>query len=164
MSNTVTATFKTYSAARDAVAALEAHGFSEQEMSIVISDRSAGQSFNMEETTKAPEGAAAGGVTGGVLGALAAGLTSVGTLATGGIGLLAAGPMVAAFAGAGAGATAGGLIGALIGAGIPEHEARRYEDEIREGAVLLAIEADSSDRAEKAETILLKQDAYNIAA
>jgi len=164
MSHTVTATFKTYTAAQHALLILEQNGFSESQISVLVADKSKGQSFNIEEASKVPEGAAVGGVAGGIIGAIAAGLTTVGSLVAPGIGVLAVGPIVAAFAGGAAGAATGGLIGALVGLGIPEHEAKRYENEIRDGAVLVAIEADSDERAKLVKDIFKGEDAHNIAA
>jgi hypothetical protein len=67
---------------------------------------------------------------------------------------LAAGPLMAALAGAGVGGAAGGLAGALIGAGIPEYEAKRYEGRIRKGGILLSVHCDNSEWASKAKNIL----------
>lgn len=164
MSHTVSATFKTYTAAQHALLSLEADGFTEGQISVLVADKSKGQSFNIEEASKVPEGAAVGDLAGGIIGAIAAGLTTVGSLVAPGIGILAVGPIVAAFAGGAAGAATGGLIGALVGLGIPEHEAKRYENELKEGAVLVAVEADSDDRAERVKEIFKGEDAYNIAA
>ena len=72
-----------------------------------------------------------------------------------GLGLVIAGPIVAALAGLGAGGAAGGLIGALVGAVIPEHRAKVYETEIRGGGILIGVEARSDkDDADKLETLL----------
>ena len=71
-----------------------------------------------------------------------------------GIGAIAAaGPIVAALAGAGAAGATGGLVGGLIGAGIPEIEAKRYAGRVREGAYLLSVHCDDAKWA-KAEEIL----------
>jgi len=67
-------------------------------------------------------------------------------IATGGIGLLAAGPIVAALAGAGAGAAAGGLVGALVGWGIPDHHIKFYKDALEKGSVLLGVKAPARRR------------------
>jgi hypothetical protein len=67
---------------------------------------------------------------------------------------LVAGPIMAAFAGAGVGGVAGGLAGTLIGAGIPEYEAKRYEGRIRKGGILLSVHCDNSEWASKAKDIL----------
>lgn len=58
------------------------------------------------------------------------------------MGLLAAGPLVGALAGTAAGASAGGLLGGLIGLGVPEHEAKVYEDALKqEGNMMVAVQA-----------------------
>jgi uncharacterized membrane protein len=57
-----------------------------------------------------------------------------------------AGPLAAAFAGGGAGAVAGGLIGGLVGYGIPESNAKAYEEALRNGGVAIGvIPRDSED-------------------
>ncbi|MCH2548072.1 MAG: general stress protein [Alphaproteobacteria bacterium] len=162
--NTVTATFKNYSAAQHSLLTLESNGFSEEQISVLVADKSKGKSFDIIEATKVPEGAAVGGVAGGIIGAIAAGLTTVGSLVAPGIGVLAVGPIVGAFAGGAAGAATGSLIGALIGFGIPEHEARRYEDEIKNGAVLVAVGTNSHEDAQLVKNIFIGEDAHNIAA
>lgn len=164
MSHTVTATFKTYTAAQHALLSLEANGFTEEQISVLVADKSNGKHFNIDEASKVPEGAAVGGVAGGIIGAIAAGLTTVGSLVAPGVGVLAVGPLVGALAGGAAGAATGGLIGALVGLGIPEHEAKRYESELKEGAVLVAVDADSHERAKLVKDIFKEEDAYNIAA
>jgi hypothetical protein len=76
-------------------------------------------------------------------------LAGVGTLAIPGIGpFLAAGPIMAALAGAAIGGATGGLIGALVGMGIPEFEAKRYEGKLREGSILISVHTeDAKERA-----------------
>jgi hypothetical protein len=103
--------------------------------------------------TKAPEGAATGGTIGGVIGAVAAGLVATGVLVVPGLALLAAGPIVATLAGLGAGAAAGGVTGALIGLGIPEHEARFFNEQLEHGGILVGVYS-HSDRANEARKIL----------
>ncbi len=93
-------------------------------------------------------------MVGGSLGALAAGLTAVGTIAlTGGIGLLAAGPVVAALAGAGAGATAGGALGGLIGLGFDKNEATLVDRDLENGAILIAAESRRGDEEQIREVL-----------
>lgn len=164
MKHTVTATFKTYSAAQHALLTLESYRFTEKQISVLVADKTAGKSFKIEDASKVPEGAAIGGIAGGILGAIAAGMTAVGSVVAPGIGLVVAGPIIAAFAGGAAGASAGGLLGALVGLGIPEHEAKRYEGEMKKGSVLVAVEAENSDRAKQVREIFESEDAYHIAA
>ena len=73
-------------------------------------------------------------------------MTAVGAVATGGAGLVVAGPLVAALAAGGAGAAIGGSLGAIIGAFIPEHEIKYYEDAIKEGSVLVGVKYTSHNK------------------
>ena len=77
---------------------------------------------------------------------------------------IAAGPLMAALAGMGVGGAVGGIAGALIGLGIPEHEAKRYEVRVKEGAILLSVHSDSSDWTKRAEEILKQTGAQNISS
>jgi hypothetical protein len=149
----VTALFRSREAAQAAVERLVESGLDRADISILMSQETGGREFGFTEATKAPEGAAAGAAVGGVLGAIAAGLAAVGTIALPGIGLLAAGPIIAALAGAGAGGAAGTLIGALVGAGMPEHEAKFYSDALEAGGILVAVQA-SGERAGIVEQLL----------
>lgn len=164
MSHTVTATFKTTHAAQAALNELDRAGFTEEQISVISTDNSLGQSFNIETHTKATEGAGVGAGVGGLIGAIAAGLAATGSVVIPGVNLVVFGTLVAAAAGAGTGALTGGLVGALIGAGIPEYEAKRYEDEVKKGAILIAVETGSSERAKLAKDIFEREDAHNIAA
>ena len=108
-----------------------------------------------DDTSGAAKGAGVGAALGGVSGLLA-GLAG---LAIPGIGpILAAGPIAAALGGAlgGAslGAAAGGLIGALTDMGVPEHEARHYEDAVRQGRTLLTVRTADDAAAERVASIL----------
>jgi hypothetical protein len=100
----------------------------------------------MEESTKADEGVAAGAGLGGLVGVVLGSVLSAGTIAIPGLNLVVVGALAPALAGLGAGAVAGGLIGGLIGAGIPEHEAKMYEKEIKRGNVLLAVTAKTAEQ------------------
>ncbi len=101
------------------------------------------------------DGAGIGGAAGGTVGAVLAVIAAVGTsIALPGIGLVIAGPIVAALAGAGAGGAAGGVVGALVGAGIPEHRAKVYDAGLRGGGILLGVESKSAEDADKLEKLL----------
>lgn len=91
---------------------------------------------------KAGVGSAIGGTAGAIIGAIAAIGTSV---ALPGLGLIVAGPIVAALTGAGAGGLTGGLIGALIGSGIPKERAEMYHDTIKEGGIVVGVNPRSYD-------------------
>jgi uncharacterized protein YcfJ len=51
-------------------------------------------------------------------------------------------------AGGGAGALTGGLVGALIGHGIPEEHAKRYEQGIREGGIVMGVQPRNEEDAD----------------
>src|SRR5450432_1787725 len=89
----------------------------------------------------------------------------IGALAIPGLGpFIAAGPIVAAIAGAGVGGAVGGITGALIGMGIPEYEAKRYEGRVKDGGILLSVHSDSSEWTTKAKEILERTGAQDIAS
>ena len=92
-------------------------------------------------------------------------LVGIGALAIPGVGpFIAAGPIMAALAGAAVGAAAGGLTGALIGLGIPEYEAKRYEGRIKGGGILLSVHTDDSDWTKRAKDILEQTGAQDISS
>jgi hypothetical protein len=153
MATLVTGIFKTRSNAQRAVEALVDNGFARDDISLLMSDATRGREFAIKMVSRAPEGAAAGATIGGVLGAVAAGLVSLGILVVPGVALVAVGPVVAALAGLGAGAAAGGVTGALIGLGIPDYEAKFYNEAIEKGGILLGVYT-HDDRAEQARKLI----------
>lgn len=90
-----------------------------------------------EGDTKAGEMAAGGAVTGAALGGLA-GAAAAGLIP--GVGPIVAGGILAAtLTGAAAGAAGGGVAGALVGMGIPDDEAKYYDEEFRQGKPILTL-------------------------
>ena len=155
---------KSASQAEQIVEDLQSAGFDVSEISVLMPDTAGKHDFGHVKATKAPEGATtgatAGGVTGGVLGLLA----GIGALAIPGVGpFIAAGPIMAALSGAALGATTGGLVGGLIGLGIPEIEAKRYEQKLRAGNYLVAVDARDSDQVDRAKEIFKNAGADDIA-
>lgn len=137
--------------------------FSNDDISVLFPDKESTHQFAYETHTKAPEGATMGAATGGVLGGGLGLLAGIGALAIPGVGpLIAAGPLLAALSGAAAGATVGGIAGALIGMGIPELEAKRYENRIAEGNILISVHATTSDEVHQAKDILDRAGAQDI--
>ena len=154
---------KSYSQAEQLVEELQAEGFPASEISVLLPDSEGRHDIGHVKTTKAPEGAAtgatAGGVTGGVLGLLA----GIGALAIPGIGpFIAAGPLMAALGGAAIGAGTGGLVGALVGMGIPEIEAKRYQDKLKRGNYLIAVAVADGDEKDRAKEIFKNVGAEDI--
>ena len=137
------------------VEALKAAGFSNNDVSVLFPDKQGTKDFAHEKETKAPEGAATGAGSGAVLGGGLGWLAGIGALAIPGLGpFIAAGPIMAALAGAGVGGAVGGLTGALIGMGIPEYQAKRYEGRVKDGGILLSVHSDSSEETKRAKEIL----------
>lgn len=152
-------------AVEEAVDRLRAAGFRSTDVSVLFPDNQGTKDFAHEKNTKAPEGVTTGAIAGGITGGVLGWLTGIGALAIPGLGpLIAAGPIVAALAGAGAVGTVGGIVGALVGMGIPEYEAKRYEGRIREGGVLLSVHCDSSDWIKRAKEMLETTGAQEIAS
>jgi len=160
----VTATFKTRAAAEETLRQLEMIGITEEQTALVVTDDTRGKTFKIKEGTKVDEGMAGGATAGGIIGAIFGSMATASAIAIPGLNLVVAGAAVATLAGLGAGATAGGFIGALVGAGMTEHEAKIYEDSLKNGAILLAVEAKDGDQKDAIKDILQRQDAYNMAA
>lgn len=163
-----TAAFGIYpsrAAAEAAVDRFASAGFSNDDVSVLMSDTQGSKDFATEKNTKAPEGAATGAGVGGTVGGTLGLLAGIGALAIPGVGpLIAAGPIMGALAGLGIGSAVGGLAGALIGMGIPEYEAKRYEGRVKDGGILVSIHCDSSDEVSKAKDILKATGAEDIAS
>jgi hypothetical protein len=146
-----------------AVNDLQAAGFRNSDVSMLMQETPGSKALAHEAHTKAPEGAAAGASAGAVVGGVLGWLIGIGALAIPGIGpFIAAGPIVAALAGVGAAGAAGGLIGALVGVGIPEYEAKQFEGRLRKGHLLLSVHCDDSKWAKKAEDVLKKAGAEHV--
>jgi hypothetical protein len=145
--------------------ALESSGFSPNDISVLFPDRGGTRDFAHEKNTKAPEGAAAGAGTGGILGGGLGWLVGIGSLAIPGLGpFIAAGPIMAALGGAAIGAAVGGFTGALVGMGIPELEAKQYEAKLREGNILISVHTEDSDERDRAKKIFESEGARDISS
>jgi uncharacterized protein (TIGR02271 family) len=151
---TVVGLFADQTAAERGIQALKVAEFPEQQIGVAVRDKRQQQELTEGTGTQAAEGAATGAVGGGVLGGVVGLLAGVGALAIPGIGpILAGGALASTLAGAGIGAAAGGLIGALAGMGVPEADARHFEQGFQEGGVLVTVEAGPD--AERARQTLL---------
>ncbi len=164
MANTaVVGIYPTPDSADRAVAHLRDLGFRSTDISILVPDNPGTKDLAHAKATKAPEGVTAGATSGAVVGGTLGWLAGIGALAIPGIGpLIAAGPIVAALAGAGAVGALGGLTGALVGLGIPEYEAKRYEGRVRKGSILLSVHADDGEWAKRARQVLDQTGAEDI--
>jgi hypothetical protein len=166
-----TAAFGIYtdrSAVEHEVNVLKTAGYRNTDISVLFPETTGTKDFAHEKHTKAPEGAATGAGSGVVVGGTLGWVAGIGVLAIPGLGPqsppVAAGPIMAALAGAGVGGTVGGIVGALVGLGIPEYEAKRYEGRIKSGGILLSIHCDNSEWTKKAKQILEETDAEDVSS
>lgn len=154
--------------AENAINELEHDGFDPKNISIVMKDDQDAQVIKNNTGANVTEGA----TTGAVIGGLAGVLIGIGAIAIPGIGaLLVAGPLVAALgltgaaastiAGATTGALAGGLIGALVKLGIPEEDAKVYEESVKSGAILVAV-PEMDGKYKEVSSILTEQGAQQV--
>ena len=151
----VTGLFRDRESAERAYGSLSSRGYSKDDVNLMMSDETRKKYFSDDDRgdtelgSKALEGAGVGSAIGGTTGAVLGAIAALGTtVALPGLGLLVAGPIVAGLAGAGAGSLTGGLIGALVGSGIPEDRAKEYEQGIREGGMVMGVNARSDEDAD----------------
>ena len=150
----VSGLFNDRASAERAYAALEARGYTRDDVNLMMSDEAKNRHFGDETIdtelgSKAMEGAGTGSVIGGTIGAIIGGIAAIGTnLILPGLGLVVWGPIAAALAGAGAGGLTGGLIGALVGSGIPEERAAEYESGIKNGDIFMGVNPRNQEDAD----------------
>lgn len=130
-------------------------GFNMDNVSVVAKDADrgdeiAGVDMSDRVGNKADEGATTGAVTGGAVGGLTGLLVGLGALAIPGVGpVMLAGATATALAtalsGGAIGAAAGGLLGAIVGLGIPEEQARVYNDRLSRGDYLVIVDGTDDD-------------------
>jgi hypothetical protein len=149
----LTALFKNREDADSAYEWLLKNGYNSSDVHLLMSEETR-QRYHYAEATE-PEtteedavvgletGAAVGGGLGAALGIVAAVGAAV---IIPGMGLAVAGPL------AGAGGLVGGALGALFGSSVPEEEAHKLEQKIREGSVLISVRSHSDEDAELIES------------
>jgi hypothetical protein len=161
MTQTVTYIYDDPSLAGQAVSALEAAGFTADEISIVRQDGDTDGLRTSDDSVA--DGAATGASVGLAAGAGAGLLASLGMIAIPGIGpLVAAGVLATTLAAGAAGAVGGGILGALIDYGVSEDEAPIYAENLRRGGTLVSVRADDA-RTEDAELIMQRFSPVDIA-
>lgn len=157
--------YRTAESVERAVEALRDAGFRNTDISVLFPENVGTKDFAIRNETKLPEGTATGATSGVVVGGVLGWLAGIGALAIPGIGpFIAAGPIVAALAGAGAVGVLGGIAGALVGLGMPEYEAKRYEGIVKEGGILMSVHTDDSEWTRRAKEILERTGAKDIAS
>jgi hypothetical protein len=128
--------FATDDEASNAIRALQARGFSDNQISVLAARlQEVGGPEDID--TEAQEGAAIGAVGVGALTAVAAAIAGASAIVIPGIGIAIGGWLAAAIMGA----VGGGVAGALVGAGIPEDQASAYQEQLDAGRILVAVQA-----------------------
>jgi hypothetical protein len=147
--------------AEEALNELHRAGFSDEDTGYVIrgkKDPADDSSSPVEDDAQLEEektggGVLAGGTIGGILGAAATGLIP-------GVGpVIAAGALAGILGGAAAGGVVGGVFGTLQGMGVPDDEAKVYEEEFNKGHPLITVKTDG--RRDEAWKILQQHGAYD---
>jgi hypothetical protein len=99
------------------------------------------------------------------LGSIAGLLIGAATMLIPGIGwVMVAGPVSSVLLGTALGAAAGGVIAALRSKGVPEKDAKFFEEGVRRGGVLITVAAKTDEDARRAEEILKRHGAMDIDA
>lgn len=151
----VTGMFTDPQSTENAYNTLHERGYTTDDINLVMSDETrkkhfSGDGVKTEIGNKAAEGLGTGSAIGG---AIAGVIAAIGTsLVIPGLGLVVAGPLAAGLAGAGAGGITGGIIGGLVGSGIPEERAKIYESGVKNGNIVMGVNARNDDDAEYFET------------
>src|SRR4051794_19104065 len=142
MANTILGIFDDPADARRAVETLRDGPLQLRDVSIVSRATESSAASSSPDDVSAGQGAAIGAVWGGLVGLTALLIPGVGPF-------VAFGALGAALTGAVTGAVVGGISAALIDfSGIPEAEARGYEEQLRAGKTLVAVKARDEDTAE----------------
>ena len=137
--------------ARQSLHELHQAGFPDEHIGFLVRDEAMspreGTTEKLGEETEidATSGAVTGGVLGGVIGAAAA-------LLIPGLGPALAGGILTTVGGAILGAATGGFIATLTQMGVPEEEARSYEEAFHAGRTIVIVQAE--DRLAEAYAIL----------
>ena len=139
---TVVGMFTNRPDAEAAIRELKAAGFGDDRIGVALQDREEEgdlrdrmETGGREAAGSAAKGAVSGGLVGGLIGLL-------GSLLIPGVGPIVVGGVLAStLTGAGIGAATGGIIGALVALGVPEADARHFDEGLRSGRTLVTVDA-----------------------
>ncbi|OJV99728.1 MAG: hypothetical protein BGO39_12290 [Chloroflexi bacterium 54-19] len=139
-------TFDDVKQAEQVVYDLKGAGFPADAVSLAAKDMSSLNELKSDEGKEATDGAVGGAIGGGALGAALGWLLAGGTALIPGIGpIVAAGIFTATVGGALIGGTLGGVAGALVASGLPEEQAREYEENLKSGRVLVVVKTPDAE-------------------
>jgi len=169
---------KTNDQAERLIAILRRAGFSDNDISVIAPgselkhdpkialDHEPGEDPADEKPRDGSEklkGLTVGAVSGGLILGTIGGLIGLASLAVPGLGLIVvAGPIAAALTDAAAGGAVGLIAGALMGMRIPEHQAKQYEENVREGNTLISVHTRNAEEFEWAMKLLARGGAEDV--
>ena len=116
-------------------------GYNTDEISVIANHTNELSNVTQEVKASSVDGTIAGATTGGVIG-MAGVLVGLPAVFVPGMGaVLAAGALATMLGGAYAGAKSGqgGLVNSLMDIGLPEEEAKRYNDDVQDGKFLVIV-------------------------
>lgn len=163
--NVVGGAFNSATEAEKVIQNLMDAGFTEEDISVFAQDEEQVEALeenrDMEVTTNSEDrgsnagkglgwGALSGGILGGLAGLLAGGIA---VAIPGAAPLAVAGAGATGLTGAAAGAVGGGIVGALVGAGLPEEQAKEYEEFIEDGKVVVVVKVDDDQKLQAQEAM-----------
>jgi hypothetical protein len=155
--------FRRIADADRAVHDLVVAGFQKDEITVICPTCAPGNFRDYERQEPAGSNAAAAATAGGAIGMLLGGLVAIaGITLSGGVGLLVAGPMLAAAAG---GAVTGGFVGAMMTRGLEPEIADFYDQAVQKGNILVAVDCpgdDARQRLAQAERIFAEKGAETL--
>jgi hypothetical protein len=138
-SRTVVGLFGHRTQAEAAIRELQDAGFPRGSIGVAMRDRVEQGDLLQDAGSDAAAGAATGAVSGGLVGGL---IGLLGSLLIPGLGPVVVGGVLAStLTAAGVGAVTGGLLGVLVGLGVPEEDARHFDNAIRSGGTLVTVDA-----------------------
>lgn len=140
MTRTYMAIFRDSKAAGSAVSELSNKGYT-KDVSVVAKNTDNAEVQTHEVKQDVSDGTAVGAATGAALGAVGAILVGAASFVLPGLGLVVLGPLATILSGTAAGAITGGVVGALVDWGVPDEQAKDYEERIMRGEVLVAVTA-----------------------
>tara|TARA_B100000686_G_scaffold339614_1_gene413979 strand:+ start:1321 stop:1839 length:519 start_codon:yes stop_codon:yes gene_type:complete len=172
MTQLLTTTLRNRSELQSTLNELEQIGVRDEQITVLSNEKTHHKHFgtldedHQEETVE--EGAAEAATSGGLVGAVLGGVITATSLALPGVNILVGGALAATLVGAGAGAmtgaVAGGLLGALGTYGVTEAEARKYEEDIRAGRILLMVKPSDESQHIDIARIIAEHDKKRLAA
>ena len=154
------AVYPTHASAEKALNALSAQGFAASDISLVAPRVVEKATLDLGAVSSEPAPAESGAVP--AIGVALGWLVNIGAIAVSGAMLVAAGPIMATFKGVSDALL--GLADALVGFGIPAEEAKKYEDRVRDGAILISVHADDADWITKGREIFEQTEAEDISS